>query len=71
MGRPVSRAEVPALAGASIRRHLDAGVKDWTVGQMVRWSLRSATRAELAQAAGVSLYTLDKLRKVYHPDQTH
>ena len=60
-----------ALAGESIRRHLDAGIRDWTVGQLVRISLRNCTRAELAQAAGVSLYMLDKLRKVYHPDQTH
>lgn len=71
MGRPVSRAEGLALSGASIRRHLDAGIQDWTVGQLVRLTLRHSTRAELAQAASVSLYTLDKLRKVYHPDQMH
>ena len=67
----MSPAEGLALAGASIRRHLDAGVQDWTVGQLVRWTLRSATRAELAKAAGCSVYLVDKLRKVYHPDQAH
>ena len=67
----MSRASVVADAGQSIRRHLDAGIRDWTVGQMVRWSLRSCTRTELAQAAGVSVYMVDQLRKVYHPDQRH
>lgn len=59
------------LAGASIRRHLAAGIRDWTVGQLVRWSLRSCTRAELAAASGCSVYQIDQLRKVYHPDQMH
>ena len=67
----MSRAEATAQSGACIRRHLDAGIRDWTVGQLVRWSLRTCTRAELAQAAGCSVYMLDQLRKVYHPDQTH
>jgi hypothetical protein len=67
----VTRAEGVVLAGASIRRHLDAGVKDWTVGQLVRLALRSCTRAELAKAAGCSVYQIDQLRKVFHPDQTH
>lgn len=67
----MSRPSAAALAGVSIRRHLDAGICDWTVGQMVRWTLRTCTRAELAQAAGVSIYMIDKLRKVYHPDQQY
>lgn len=58
-----------ALAGASIRRHLDAGIQDWTVGQMARWALRTATRAELAAAAGCSIYMVDKLRGIYPPAQ--
>ena len=64
----MTRSEATAQAGATIRRHLDAGIRDWAVGQLVRWSLRTCTRAELAQAAGVSLYILDKLRRTYHPD---
>lgn len=67
----MTRQDDTALAGASIRRHLDAGVRDWTVGQMVRWSLRTSTRAELAQAAGCSVYMVDQLRKICHPDQSH
>lgn len=55
------------LAGASIRRHLDAGVQDWTVGQLTRWALRTATRAELARAAGCSVYMVDKLRRIFPP----
>lgn len=66
----MSREEATAMAGASIRRHLDAGIRDWTVGQLARWALRTATRAELAAAAGCSLYTLDKLRRVYPPGST-
>ena len=57
-----------ALAGASLRRHLDAGIRDWTVGQMVRWALRDCSRAELAREAGCSVYMVDQIRKVYHPD---
>lgn len=67
----MTRQEGTALAGACIRRHLDAGVKDWTVGQLVRWSLRTCTRAELAREAMCSVYMVDQLRKVYHPDQRH
>lgn len=67
----MNRASVVTDAGQSIRRHLDAGIRDWTVGQMVRWSLRTCTRTELAQAAGCSVYMVDQLRKVYHPDQRH
>jgi len=60
------------LAGASIHRHLEAGIRDWTVGQLVRWTLRSnrCTRADLAKAAGVSVYQIDQLRRIYPPGST-
>lgn len=63
----MSAPSAAALAGDSIRRHLDAGIRDWTVGQLTRWALRTCTRAELAQAAGCTVYAIDQLRKVHHP----